>query len=94
MGTDSMIPVPAPLDKFDTRARPVPSWVPTMRVPVGIKVSMGIHGYPWSFEFIYFFVQIITFFNYQKTSTFKHSFIIHSKFHKSYIIHRKFMILI
>jgi len=47
MGTDSMIFVPAPLDRYDTRVRPVPSWVPTMQVPVGIEVSMGIHGYPW-----------------------------------------------
>jgi len=62
MGTDSMIPVPAPLDKYDTRVRPVPSWVPTMRVSVGIEVSMGIHGYQWNSEFIYFLVQIITFF--------------------------------
>jgi len=31
--------------------------------------------------------------NYQKSSTFKHPYIIHSKFHKSYIFHRKFMIL-
>jgi hypothetical protein len=37
-----MIPVPAPLDKYDTRARLVCSWVPTIRVPVGIEVSMGI----------------------------------------------------
>jgi len=66
MGTNSMIRVPTPLDKYDTCARLVPSWVPTMRVPVGIEVSMGIHGYPWGFEFIYFLVQIITFFNYQK----------------------------
>jgi len=62
MGTDSMIFVPAPLDKYDTLARPVPSWVPTMRITVGIEVSMGIHGYPWIFDFIYFLVQIITFF--------------------------------
>jgi len=46
IGTDSMILVPTPLDKYHTRARPVPSWVPTMRVPAGIEVSMGIHGYP------------------------------------------------
>jgi hypothetical protein len=85
MGTDSMIPVPDPLDKYDTGARPVPSWVPTIRVPAGTDVSMGIHGNPWIFEFIYFLVQIINFFNYQKTSTFKHPYIIHSKFHKSYI---------
>ena len=44
MGTDNMIPVPAPLDKYDTRARPVSSWVLTIRVPVGIEVSMGTHG--------------------------------------------------
>jgi len=41
-----MISVSVPLDKYDTRVRPVPSWVPTMRVPVGIEVSMGIRGYP------------------------------------------------
>jgi len=41
-GTDIKIPVSAPLDKYDTRARPVPSWVPTIRVPAGIEVSMGI----------------------------------------------------
>ena len=41
-----MIPVPTPLDKYDIRVCPVPSWVPTMRVPAGIEVSMGIHGYP------------------------------------------------
>jgi len=46
---------------YDTRVRPVSLWVPTMQVPVGIEVSMGIHGYPWGFEFIYFLVQIITF---------------------------------
>ena len=44
MGTDNMIPVPAPLDKYDTRARPLSSWVPTIRIPVGIEVSMGTHG--------------------------------------------------
>ena len=54
MGTNSMIFVPASLDKSDVRARPVPSWVPTMPVPTGIEVSMSIHGYPWIFEFIYF----------------------------------------
>lgn len=46
MGTDSMILVPAPLNKYDISARPVPSWVLTMRLPMGIEVSMGIHGYP------------------------------------------------
>jgi len=61
MGTNIMIPVPAPLDKYDTRVRPVPSWVPTIRIPADIEVYMGIHGYPWIFEFIYFLVQIITF---------------------------------
>jgi len=35
-----MISVPAPLDKYDTRVRPVPSWVPIMRVPARIEVSM------------------------------------------------------
>jgi len=40
-----MIPGPVPLDKYDTRARPVPLWVPTMRIPVGIEVSMGTHGF-------------------------------------------------
>jgi len=61
MGTDSIIVIPAPLDKHDTHARPIPSWVPTIRVHAGIKVSMGIYGYLWIFEFIfiYFFVQII-----------------------------------
>jgi len=54
MGTDNMIPIPAPLDKYDTRAHPVSSWIPTIREPVGIEVSIGIHGYLWSFEFIYF----------------------------------------
>jgi hypothetical protein len=52
MDMDSMIPVPVPLDKYDTHARPVPSWVPIMWVPVDIEVSMGIHWYPWIFEFI------------------------------------------
>jgi hypothetical protein len=59
MGTDSMISMPLSLDKYDTRVRPVPSWVPTMRVPVGIEVSMGIHGHPWIF--VTFFGQTITF---------------------------------
>jgi hypothetical protein len=47
MGTNSMIPVPVPLDKYDTRARLVPSWVPTMRVPTGIEVwvFMGTHEF-------------------------------------------------
>ena len=45
MGTNSMILVPDPFDKYDTRGRPVPSWVPTMRVPAGIEVSMGTHGF-------------------------------------------------
>ena len=45
MDTDSMIPVPAPLDKYDIRARPVSLWVPTMRIPVGIEVSMGTHEF-------------------------------------------------
>jgi len=40
-----MISVPAPLDKYDICARPVPLWVPTMRVPAGIDVSMGTHGF-------------------------------------------------
>jgi len=53
MGTNSMIPVPAPLDKYDTRVRPVPSWVPTMRIPVGIEVSMGTHGFFILFIFWY-----------------------------------------
>jgi len=39
MGTNSMIHVPAPLDKFDTRAISVSSWVPNM------WVSMGTHGF-------------------------------------------------
>jgi len=46
MGTDSMILVSAVLDKYDTCVHPVPSWVPTMWIPTGIEVSMGIHGYP------------------------------------------------
>ena len=62
MDTDSMISVPTLLDKYGTRVRPVPSWVPTMWIPVSIEVSVGIHGYPWIFDFIYFLVQIITFF--------------------------------
>jgi len=49
MDTDSMIPVSAPFDKYDTRARPIPSGVPTIRVPAGIEVSIGIHGHPWIF---------------------------------------------
>jgi len=48
-----MIPVPAPLDKYDTRARPIPSWVPTIRVPVGIEVSMGTHEFLNLFIFWY-----------------------------------------
>jgi len=43
-----MIPIP-PFDKYDIRVRPIPSWVPTMWVPAGIEVSIGIHGYPWIF---------------------------------------------
>ena len=35
-----MIPVPNPFDKYDTCARPVPSWV-----PAGIEVSMGTHEF-------------------------------------------------
>jgi len=35
MGTDSMILLPAPLDKYDTRAHPIHSWV-----PMGIEVSL------------------------------------------------------
>lgn len=46
MGTNSMILVPALLDKYDTRVRPVSLWVSTMQVPMGIEGSMGIHGYP------------------------------------------------
>jgi hypothetical protein len=45
MGTDSMILVPAPLDKYDTHVRPVPSWVPTIRIPVGIEVFMDTHEF-------------------------------------------------
>jgi len=45
MGTDSMMPVHALLDKYDTCARLVPLWVPTMQVPAGIEVSMGIHEF-------------------------------------------------
>lgn len=51
MGTDSIIFVPTPLDKCDTRVRLIPSCVLIIRVPVGIKVSMGIHGYPLIFDF-------------------------------------------
>jgi len=40
-----MIPVSAPLDKYDTSVRPIPSWVPTMRVPAGIEVSMGANEF-------------------------------------------------
>jgi len=36
--------IPALLDKYDTRVRPVFSWVPTIWIPVGIKVSMGTYG--------------------------------------------------
>jgi hypothetical protein len=57
MGTDSMIFVPATLDKYVTHALLIPSWVPIMRVPAGIEVFMDIHGYPWIFKFIYFLVQ-------------------------------------
>jgi len=52
MGTDSMIFVPASFDKYDTHARPVSSWVPTMRVPAVIEVSMGTHGF---FNYFIFF---------------------------------------
>jgi len=55
MGMDSMIHVPTPLDKYDTCVRHVPWWVPTTQVPACIKVSMGIHGYPWIFDFFYFY---------------------------------------
>jgi len=48
MGTDSMIPVPVPLDKYDTRFFPVPSWV-----PAGIEVSMGTHEFFNLFIFWY-----------------------------------------
>jgi hypothetical protein len=48
-----MIPVPAPLDKYHTCARPVPSWVPIMRVPAGIEVSMGTHEFLNLFIFLY-----------------------------------------
>jgi hypothetical protein len=50
-----MILVTVPLDKYDTRARPVPSWVPIMRVAAGIEVSMGIHACTWIFEFIFLY---------------------------------------
>jgi len=40
MGRDSMILVLAPLDKYDARVRPVSSWVPTVRIPVDIELSM------------------------------------------------------
>ena len=53
MNTDNMILVPAPLDKYDIRVHPVPSWVPTIRVPVDIEVSMGIHGYLFLNLFIF-----------------------------------------
>jgi len=53
MGTDNMISVPAPFDKYDTHASPVPSWVPTIRVPAGIEVSMGTHGFLNLFIFWY-----------------------------------------
>ena len=46
IGKDSIIYVSALLDKYDTRACPVSSWVPTMRVTAGIDVSIGIHWYP------------------------------------------------
>jgi len=44
---------PRPLDKYDTRARPVPSWVPTIRVSVSIEVSMGTHEFLNLFIFWY-----------------------------------------
>jgi len=50
-----MIPVSAPWDKYDTRVRPVSSWISTMRVPAGIEVSMGIHGYTHEFLNFFFF---------------------------------------
>jgi len=53
MGTVSMILVPAPLDKYDARARPVPSWVPTVRIPVGIELSMCTHEFLNFFFFLY-----------------------------------------
>nr|ABN09157.1 hypothetical protein MtrDRAFT_AC174468g3v1 [Medicago truncatula] len=40
-----LIPVPAPLDKYDTRIHPLPSCVSTMRVPADIEVSMGTHEF-------------------------------------------------
>ena len=40
-----MISVSAPLDKYDTCARPVPSWVPIMRVATGIEEFMGTHEF-------------------------------------------------
>jgi len=49
-----MIIVPVPLDKYDTRIRLIPSLVPTIRVPVGIEVSMvfmGTHGFIYLFIF-------------------------------------------
>ena len=59
MGTDSMIPVPAPLDKYHTCVRHVPSWVPTTRVLKYPWVFMGTHEF---LNLFLFFVQIITFF--------------------------------
>jgi len=50
MGTDSMIPVSVSFDKYDTRIRPIPSWVSTV-----IEVSVGIHRYPLIFLLINFF---------------------------------------
>jgi len=40
MSMNSMIPVPALLDKYNTRARPVSAWVPTTQVTRGFR-------YPW-----------------------------------------------
>jgi len=39
-----MIPVPTPLDKYYTRVRPIPSWVPIMQVPAGIEVPRVFMG--------------------------------------------------
>jgi len=61
MGMDSMKPVPALLDKYDTRTRPVPSWV-----PAGFELSMGTHG----FFNMFFFVQKIAFFQLPKNFNF------------------------
>ena len=89
MDTGSIISVPAPLDKYGTRARP------HIRAGISIRVIHGYldtHGYsrvPMDIFLIFFCTKKNAFFNYLHASTFKDPYINHNAY-DSYIISTNF----